>query len=66
MMAKAKAWLAWWWPNPQAAKEGAGLASDGLWWPDHRNHDVAADGNGAVGKERASTARVMAAHAWHG
>ena len=66
MMAKATAWLAWWWPNPRVAKEWAGLANDYLWWPDHRNHDVAVDGDGATGKERTGVARVMAVHAWHG
>jgi len=65
MMGKARAWLAWQWPIPRVAKERAGLASDGLWRFEHRNSDVAADGDGAAENERADTARVMAAHAWH-
>ena len=66
MMMKARAWLAWRWLDPRAAKEGAGLASDCMWLPDHRNCDVAADSDDAARKERTSMARVMAARAWHG
>jgi len=63
-MAKARVWLAWQWPDPWVAKEGAGLPSDGLWRFEHRNNDVAVDDDGATGNERASAARVMAAHMW--